>query len=427
LSGQAVSNIFIKVFSRPIRYIEADYVPIKSNGKVFGIVGSFRDVTLQKTQSENINLHLTEVEKQKNRLEAVFKNVEEGVVVMDKRKRVIQANDACEIMIGFLEKEMIGKLYFEVFGCHDKNGHYYPEFDATSKVLATRESIPYDEHLHNCAEEKERWVGVSYTPIIDERGEIEQIVGVIRDITKIKELEKAKSDFVSVASHELRTPLTVINGYLSLLLNGDLGNLEQPESRNAYAAALSKVYNETKRLTNLVDELLSVSRIEGGRLKLTFRKIPIIDIVDEVVSEYKTLTSRKGIFLESDNYMTNGQKLYVVGDKYKLKEVMVNLIDNAIKYTQPGGKITVRCTPEKGKINVQVIDTGQGISPSMLPFIFEKFQQVRGPYLKENKGTGLGLFIVKSLVEMHKGNIYVESKLGKGSKFTLELPVIADI
>jgi len=130
--------------------------------------------------------------------------------------------------------------------------------------------------------------------------------------------------------------------------------------------------------------------------------------------------------LESDKYMTNGQKLYVVGDKYKLKEVMVNLIDNAIKYTQPGGKITVKCITEKGKINVQVIDTGQGIAPSMLPFIFEKFQQVGRSYLKENKGTGLGLFIVKSLVEMHRGNIYVESKLGKGSTFTLELPVIAD-
>ena len=427
LNGRSVSGIFIKIYSKPTKYLEADYVPIKSKkGSVLGMVGSFRDVTLQKTQSENINKNLAEVERQKNRLEVVFKNVEEGVVVMDKRRHIIQANDACEIMSGFLEKEMIGKPYFEIFGCHDRQGNYYPDFDATGKVLTTKESIPYDEHLHNCAEGAERWAGVSYTPILDEKGKIEQIVGVIRDITKIKELEKAKSDFVSVASHELRTPLTVINGYLSILQSGDLGNLDRPESRNAHAAALSKVYNETKRLTSLVEELLNVSRIEGGRLKLTFRKVPIVDIVNEVVFEYRTLTSRKGIFLENDKSMTNGQKLYVVGDKYKLKEVMVNLIDNAIKYTQPGGKITVKCITEKGKINVQVIDTGQGIAPSMLPFIFEKFQQVGRSYLKENKGTGLGLFIVKSLVEMHRGNIYVESKLGKGSTFTLELPVIAD-
>lgn len=428
LSGQTVSNVLIKVYSKPIRYIEADYVPIRNKeGKVSGIVGSFRDVTVQKIQSENINKHLIEVERQKNRLEAVFKNVEEGVVVMDKQRHIIQANDACEIMSGLLEREMVGKRYFEVFGCHDKNGNYYPDFDATSKVLATKESIPYDEHLHNNVGTQERWVGVSYTPILDETGEVEQIVGVIRDITKIKELERAKSDFVSVASHELRTPLTVINGYLSLLLGGDLGDLEQPESRKSYIAAINKVYNETKRLTRLVEELLNVSRIEEGRLKLTLRKTPIVDIVNEVVSEFRTLTSRRGVSLEVDQQnIPNGKGPYVVGDKHKLKEVMVNLIDNAVKFTDPGGKITIKCVQEKGKISVQVIDTGSGIAPNMLPFIFEKFQQVSSPYIKENKGTGLGLFIVKSIVEMHKGNVFVESKLGKGSRFTFELPTIAD-
>jgi PAS domain S-box-containing protein len=427
LSGETISNVLIRVLSKPTKYIEGDYVPIKSRkGKVVGLVGTFRDVTLQKNQSVKITHNLLEVRRQKDRLEAIFENIEEGSFIMDKERRVIQANNACALMSGSTEKEMVGKRYFQIFGCHDRNNLGYPEFDPVSKVLATKESIPYDEHLHNDSNGNKRWVGVSYTPIFDKSGEVEQMVGVIRDITAIKELEKAKSQFVSVASHELRTPLTVINGYLSLLLSGDLGHLEDKEARAAYVGAIEKVYGETNRLTKLVGELLNVSRIEEGRLKLTLRKVHLSDIVEEVIGEFKSIANEKNLNLKLSNRLVGNQSRYVLGDRDKLKQVLVNLLDNAVKFTNSGGTITTKCFPKNGEAFVQVLDTGTGIAPNMLPLVFEKFQQSSEPYLKENQGTGLGLFIVKSLIEMHKGNISVESKLGEGTKFIFNLPLVAD-
>ncbi len=426
-SGKTVSNILMKVHSKPPKYLEGNYVPVKrSDGKVVGMSASFRDVTVLKNQAEKIAQHLLEVEKQKNRVQAIFENVEEGAHVFDKKLRIISANDACELMAGFSEKEMVGKNYYEIFGCHDKFGHYYPEFDPVSKVLATKESIPYDEHLHRGKDGKEHWVGVSYTPIFDERGEVEQIVSVVRDITKIKELERAKSEFVSVASHELRTPLTVINGYLSLLLGGDLGSLDKEQNRLNFLTVLNKVQSETQRVIKLVEELLNVTRIEDGRLKLSLTKVPIIETINEVVSEFKPMAATKGVRLQVRNNLPAHEGFYVKADLNKFKEILVNLIDNAIKYTESGGLVATECVAKDNQVYVRVRDTGIGISQSVIPRIFEKFQQADGSYLKENKGTGLGLFVVKSLVELHKGRVWVDSKIGKGTTFSFTLPLLAE-
>ena len=427
LAGRSVSNVLMKVYSSPPKYLEGNYVPIKNNlGKVIGMSASFRDVTVLKNQSEKIAKQLLEVEKQKERMQAIFNNVEEGVYIFDKSLKIIQANSACEIMTGCEEREMIGKTYYDIFGCHDRVGHFYPEFDPVSKVITTKESVPYDEHLHTSKNGRERWVGVSYTPVFNEAGDIEQIVGVVRDITSIKELEKAKSEFVSVASHELRTPLTIINGYLSLLLSGDLGKLESEKSILTFFAILNKVKYETERLTKLVGELLNVSRIEEGRLRLVLRKLPIIELVDEITSDFKAVAAMKGVRLQvMHKVRENGRNYRVMADADKLKEILVNLLDNAIKFTESGGEIVISCTEKKGQIYIGVKDTGVGIDPGMLPRVFDKFQQISGSYLKENKGTGLGLFIVKSLVEMHSGKIWVESEVGEGTQFNFSLPLVA--
>ncbi|HEX7456246.1 MAG TPA: PAS domain S-box protein [Candidatus Nanoarchaeia archaeon] len=426
-SGRAVSNILMKVYSKPPKYLEANYVPIKGKkGAVIGMSASFRDVTVLKNQAEKIGQQLLEVEKQKNRAQAIFNNVEEGAHVFDKHLRIINANSACELMSGFSEKEMVGKNYYDTFRCHDKFEHYYPEFDPVSKVLATKESVPYDEHLHVSKDGKERWVGVSYTPIFDEKGEVEQIVSVVRDITTIKELEESKSEFVSLASHELRTPLTVINGYLSLLLGGDLGSLDKEQTRSTFLEVLNKVQHETERLTNLVGDLLNVSRIEEGRLKLSFKKVAIAETINEVISEFKPMAAVKGVRVRVlHDFEKGGDSLYVLADRGKLKQVFVNLLDNAVKYTDSGGEIVAKCSVKNGQIFIQIKDTGIGIPPNMLPRVFEKFQQAGGSFLKENKGTGLGLFIVKSLVELHKGKIWVNSKVGRGTTFSFTLPIVA--
>jgi PAS domain S-box-containing protein len=425
-SGKPVSNVMIKVHSTPPRYLEANYVPVKgAKGKVIGMIGSFRDVTVMKNQEVKITKQLLEAEKQKDRWQAIFENVEEGIFIIDPNLRIVQANDKSELMSGYFEKEMLGKPYYEVFGCHDRRGAHYPEFKPVTKALATGEAIPYEEHLHTCKDGREIWVGVSYTPIFDDKGDVDQLVGVIRDITAIKELERAKSEFVSLASHELRTPLTVINGYLSLLLSGDIGKIDGEVDSKSFMAATKKIYGETNRLTKLVEDLLNVSRIEEGRLKINLRKIQFTETVSEVINDFKPIAEQKNIKLNLRNKFDGRENLVLV-DRDKIKQVLVNLIDNSIKYTNEGGSIKVECFAKDGEIITQVSDTGIGIKPEMLPRIFEKFQQATGSYLKDNKGSGLGLFIVKSLIELQKGKVWAESDLNKGSKFTFTLPLVAD-
>ncbi len=426
-SGETISNVLITVKSKPVRFVEAIYQPIKNTQKqVVGMVANFRDVTILKKQAQSIAEHLYEVEQQKNRLEAVFENVEEGVLVMDSQHNILQANSSCELISGYTLKEMLGRKGYEIFGCQDKNGNLYPDFDPLSKVISTKETIPYDEHIHVNREGKKIWVGVSYTPIFDENGNIEQIIAVDRDITAMKRLERTKSEFVSLASHELRTPLTVINGYLSLILNGDFGDLAVPQRRAMYMNAISKVHNETQRLTKLVEELLNVTRIEDGRLKLNVKRLSMPQLLEEIVVEFQPLAEEKRINFGLKTH-SNGfdRSQYVFGDKDKLKQVLVNLVDNAIKFTPDRGKVWIDCRDNYENVYIQIQDTGIGISPNVLPRIFEKFQQGGSSYLKENRGTGLGLFIVKSLVEMHQGKIWVDSRPGKGSKFTFTLPSIA--
>ncbi|OGY23489.1 MAG: hypothetical protein A2172_04725 [Candidatus Woykebacteria bacterium RBG_13_40_15] len=425
-SGEQVSNILIKIHANPPRYLEATYVPVKkATGEVIGMLGSFRDVTTMKTQEVKITKQLFEAEKQKDRWQAIFENVEEGIFIIDRNLRIVQANDKSELMSGYFEKEMIGKTYYEVFDCHDRRGVHYPEFNPVTKALVTGEAIPYEEHLHTCKDGREVWVGVSYTPIFDDKGKVDQLVGVIRDVTAIKELERAKSEFVSLASHELRTPLTVINGYLSLLLSGDIGKIDGEIDNKSFMVVTKKIYSETNRLTKLVEDLLNVSRIEEGRLKINFRKVQFTETVSEVINDLKPIAEQKNIKLMVNNELSGRQDLVLI-DRDKIKQVLVNLIDNAIKYTKDGGRVKIEFFAKDGEITTEISDTGIGIRQELLPRVFEKFQQATGSYLKENKGSGLGLFIVKSLVEFHNGKVWAESELKKGSKFTFTLPLIAD-
>ncbi|MBI2594349.1 PAS domain S-box protein, partial [Candidatus Curtissbacteria bacterium] len=218
-------------------------------------------------------------------------------------------------------------------------GNYYPNFSLIDKVSLTKEAIPYDEHLHTSRDGKEIWVGVSKTPILNEEEEIEQIVGIIRDVTKLKEIEKAKSEFVSIASHELRTPLTIINGYLSLLLSGDLGQMGELRNKLYHLNIINKIYSETKRLSGLVEELLNVTRVEEGRLKIDLKRTDYNELLEEVVNEFRPIASSKQITLSLEKPSFYPKDLHIYVDRDRIKEVLVNLIDNSIKYTGKGGKI----------------------------------------------------------------------------------------
>jgi len=233
---------------------------------------------------------------------------------------------------------------------------------------------------------------------------------------ELKKLDAAKSEFISIASHQLRTPLTVIKGYISMMLEGNFGALT-PEGRDS----LDKVYDSNERLIQLVENLLNISRIESGRLQFDYEIMGLEEIIDSVIDELSGNIKKKSLKL---NYKKPAKPLPKIRiDDEKIRQVVMNLVDNAIKYTKKGS-ITVNFEVVNKKIRFCVSDSGIGISQEYLPNLFQKFSRGQGTSVIHTEGTGLGLYVAREMVEAHKGKIWAESAgEGMGSKFCFEIPV----
>ena len=234
---------------------------------------------------------------------------------------------------------------------------------------------------------------------------------------RLTELDKLKSDFVSTVSHELRTPLSIIKEGISLVLDGITGKVNQKQEK---ILLVSK--DNIDRLTRIINDLLDISRIESGKVELTKSIVNISDLTKQVYSEFKIEADKKSqvlqIFLPKSSV-----DIYV--DPDKITQILNNLISNAIKYTPSKGKIKVELEDKKDKVEISISDTGIGIANEDLPKIFDKFQQFDRKAGPGTKGTGLGLAIAKELIQMHKGKIWVDSKVHKGTKVTFALPKIS--
>lgn len=231
---------------------------------------------------------------------------------------------------------------------------------------------------------------------------------------KLQELDKLKDEFVSLASHELRTPMAAIKGSLSTILDGYAG-----EVSNEAKEFLTAAYSENDRLIRLVNNLLNISRIESGRFTFTITQFDVGNLIKEVVSNLEMSATEKKIYLKHEEAEHLPK---VSADEDKVREVLINLIGNAVKFTHQGG-ITVKAAQKDASILVSVSDTGSGIAKEDQDLLFKKFSQVQGSYAKQTGGTGLGLYISKQIVEGLKGNIWLESTIGKGSTFFFSLPI----
>ena len=230
---------------------------------------------------------------------------------------------------------------------------------------------------------------------------------------KLQELDKLKDEFVSLASHELRTPMTAIKGSLSTILDGYTGQINASTKEFLTAA-----FNENDRLIRLVNNLLNISRIEAGRITFTITKIDLDKLIKEVVKNLQMSATEKNLTLM---YKDDNLPSIIMGDEDKVKEILINLIGNALKFTHQGG-VTVSVFEKDNQVTTAVSDTGHGIAKEDQDLLFKKFSQVRGSYAKQSGGTGLGLYISKKMIEGMKGNIWLESEVGKGSTFYFSLP-----
>jgi signal transduction histidine kinase len=252
------------------------------------------------------------------------------------------------------------------------------------------------------------------------RAEVRTATMRLRNNNKqLRNLDRAKSEFISIASHQLRTPLAAIKGYSSMLLEGDYGNISKKAGE-----PIDRIFSSSERMSSLIENLLNISRIESGKIVFNFQKVNLIEMSQRLVKEFYPVTKIKGLKLKL-NYQKNIPKVSV--DEIKIKEVMSNMIDNAIKYTSKGCiTINLKTVKEKNKkfLVFSVVDTGLGIDKGELPTIFKKFSRGKKVFLIHTEGVGLGLYFSYKVVVAHKGKIWVESPgEGKGSTFVFKIPI----
>lgn len=281
---------------------------------------------------------------------------------------------------------------------------YFFVFRPLVKIMALVESQKTKEAVHRVVlETSDEFLRLSDS--------LNSIYDAFRaDISQMKKLERVRTEFLGNVSHELRTPIFSTQGLLETLLSGAI------DDKKVNKDFVQKALNNTERLNTLLGELIDISRIESGEMKLRFRFFDIIPFLQSIVQEMRIPASQRSITLELEGDVLKPIDVY--GDKERLQQVIVNLVDNAIKYSEPNDTIVVRFSEKKDRVEVSVEDTGIGIAPQHLPRIFERFYRVDRDRSREMGGTGLGLAIVKHIVEAHDAEIKVTSDVGVGSKFS---------
>ena len=334
-------------------------------------------------------LRLEEAERAAGEARAVFYAIADGVLLTDPYGRVTAINRALESLTGWTEEDARGRPYADVL-------------PVTGEQLLTRygRKVP---------------VVVSSAPILDPGGRVVGGVDVIRDVSREREIDEVKSALISTVSHELRTPLTLIHGFAELLVLRDM-----PVERQR--ASAEEILEASKRLARLIDDLLSVSRMESGRLVLDPRPLDLAAVVERMLSPFRAMATTHTLRAKLP-----GALPVVWGDPDKVEQILTNLVGNAIKYSPEGGEVLVTVEHDEDAVRVSVRDQGIGMSPRDMGQLFEKFYRVDRDEVRRAGGTGLGLYITKRLVEMHGGHIWAESWPGVGSVFTFTLPTSAEL
>ncbi|RKN85479.1 two-component system histidine kinase PnpS [Paenibacillus ginsengarvi] len=363
------------------------------------------------TMADSLQQQMHRILENESRLSSVLDNMVSGVVMIDGDGRIVLMNRSVEDILGDVSSELIGKPY-------DNAKQPY------ELVQLIKECIDRGEHIRdeiNFYFPDERIVEVNLVPMRGVEEEWLGLVIVLHDITAIRRLEKVRSEFVANVSHELKTPVAAVKGFAETLLAGAMND---PEIAKSF---LQIIYDESERLNRLIGDILELSKVESKRVPLLFSPVHLNSFVRKTLDMMQSSAVKKDISLD----MQVDPELYMEADEDRLRQIMINLLSNGINYTPEGGKVKVQVEEVaaagdggEDKIRITISDTGIGIPKKDLPRIFERFYRVDKARSRSSGGTGLGLSIVKHLVELHKGSIRVESDIGLGSKFILELPVI---
>ena len=355
-------------------------------------------------------LRLTE---EKEQLQATLQSLLTGIFMVETSGHVSLINPAARAMFGLDEHSLVGQRYDEAI-------EQAPIVEliraAVEDGIEGQKEIEID--LANDQSSENRILQCQTSFVRSQAGGHSSVIGVVaifNDITAIRNVERMKTAFVSTVSHELRTPLTSIKGFISTLLQDTNDTFDKAMRTEFYGI----IDSECDRLQRLIEDLLNVSRIESGRaLQMHWTTFEPIPVVEKVLQSQRSFSHKHDLVLKELNVIPE-----ILGDADKFDQILSNLISNAIKYSPGGGEVQVEVGSDKEWLTVAVRDTGIGIPSDKIARVFEKFERVDDKDTRQAGGTGIGLYIVKHLVERHAGHIHVESELGKGSAFIFQIPI----
>ncbi len=351
---------------------------------------------------------LTRESEQASQRQAILQGIADGVMVMDTRGMVILTNPALIRLLELPLDKILNKNLAEVVRS--------PKVEPEDQEMILR-SVGYNQAT--LAPIRVKWgvrtLSVISAPVRDQKGRAIGNVAVVRDFTREAEVEQMKNAFVAMVSHELRTPLNAILGYSEMLRDGFYGAVNEKQANTA-----ERILSNSSRLLNIVSDLLDQARIEAGKLKFDYKPFHASDLTDNLHSVMDKIAHDKGMELTSRIDANMPQQL--IGDTHRLQQVLVNLVNNAVKFTDEGGVDVYIYKVNEQHWGFDVTDTGQGIAPDDQKHIFDPFRQLEGTVTRSHGGIGLGLAIVKRLVELMGGQIFLKSIVGQGSTFTIVLP-----
>ncbi len=353
--------------------------------------------------SDRLSDYFEKLSGEKGKLAGVLANMSEGVLAADTHGRIMFANPKIYEIFGIRQQE-------DLTGLTPRTALKNNEIaDITEKALFSPSGI-IDAEVEVFSSEP-LFFSVHAGALKSDKGELLGVVCVLHDLTKIKKLEKYRSEFIANVSHELKTPLTVIRNYVETLLNGAID--DKANNRNF----LQKIEKHSTNLAALIDEILELSKLESGRAKQELNYLDIGPVLKRALDILSEKVSQKNIkvWIKDEGCRMYGMEDYIY-------RAVLNLLDNAVNYTEPGGEIKINCRSDNSGSTIEISDTGIGIPKESLSRIFERFYRVDKGRSRELGGTGLGLSIVKHVMELHGGSVSVKSELGKGSVFTLYFP-----
>lgn len=416
IGGFFIATFFINKFLKPIYTLTEGIKSVKEgelHKEIF--VASSDEIGLLSHEFNNMTKRLQQFEysskgkllKEKNKSIAIVKSISDPLIVLDTDYKMILLNNACEDIFGIREEDVLNKHFLEGI----RNGELYEYISSVYKEDNEKGS---EKIMNIKVNEKDYYFNIISKTIKDRDLKAYGIVVLLQNVTKLKQLEKIKTDFMGTISHELKTPLTSIMMGLSLITDKKIGTLNEKQE-----TIVDTMKDDGERLSSLITELLQLSKIESDKAVFNMEQSSIIGVIENCIKRFNDQALSKEVNLY---YEGNEEFPKVTIDTEKISWTLNNLVSNALKYVNAGDEISIKAVSRNKKMYISVEDTGVGIPDEYQKIIFDKFVQVKGGDL-EMISSGLGLAIAKEIVEAHGGEIWCESKLDLGSKFTFTLPI----